>query len=620
MTIISLVLISACTKTNPDESAPTAEPIVFGSSIQATPSKTSTPNTQFDTTTSDNNISIFIDNDATKFATGDRIRLIGYRAPAPGPTTSFNSPFLKETEFTYNATKEIFTSSATTAFWQLGKAHNFYGYYPSSLTPTISSTTITAPLTVTPGTAVAQDVMLAQTQTPVYNGATALSTDLTFSHKLSKVKFIIKREPDATPSKLTAIEFQTSSKAASIDLTTGNVTLTPGKVTLSKTFAPLTITAAEQAVPAEWIVLPNDLLSNIILTIDNKKMKLINAGSTTNTVQGKINVITITVKANKITFTTDITPWSDAPLKDIDENGQYSLSVDKALLTLTGVAISGSITYSTTFPQGATVTTEPQPWLTQTSPGNESPITLSATLNNTGATRESSVTITAGRLSKKVIVRQTIPPKIGDYYYSDHSFSTIYAPPQGTTLMGVIYRVETDGTGMIVETTESTPGIMWGEAGLLSYANSETNGKKNTNTVIQIINWQAKYVAFDYCQRKNTDFINIDWYLPSTSETKALYAGTCGLRWVPSGATTGQINNWANNIDMPGNANYATNRAAFNNRLTAASAAPLAPERYWSSTEATSTAAWSVSFASGLGGSRSKADNLAVRSRCIRAF
>lgn len=242
---------------------------------------------------------------------------MGYRAEVTGGTTNFSNPFMKGAKFTYGADAK-FTSTDASAFWERNKYHNFYAYYPDDLT-VIEGTATEAPkveLAVTPTSGIAQDVMHAKAVgTAVYDG-TVLSANLRFTHRLSKVKFKITKDDNANATELQKIEFLMGKNAGAFDVITGAISGTTGAATLSTAALTQTITGTALDVTGEWIVLPEDVINGIKVTVDGVDITTVDKSIPT--AQGKIRVITITIKAGSIEMTSSIEKWGTDEDQNID--------------------------------------------------------------------------------------------------------------------------------------------------------------------------------------------------------------------------------------------------------------------------------------------------------------
>lgn len=340
LSALVLAAMASCTKTDTGpEAVDTSNSITFGSSIEAATKVRA--------------------DDATAFENGEAISVYGYRIDAAATTTDFTANlFLTKTEFTFDGTK--FSSADAAAIWQVGKAHNFYAYHPTTLTVTNNTTGATAPLTVVASTGIdaATDVMIANVSTPIYDGSKK-SAKLDFKHVLSKVRFKIKKElTTSMDAELTKIEFKMKSNAGTVNLVTGAVTNTAGSVTMSKdvTFTVDNTVATE--VPVNWMVLPIDEISDMILTIDGVQMKVTNANSTIATEAGKITSMIITVKSTGITFETSIDPWGDSEKEagDLEPVTPPIIEYGKAPFAEKGPVTYGSTTTSYNGKHGAGAT------------------------------------------------------------------------------------------------------------------------------------------------------------------------------------------------------------------------------------------------------------------------
>ena len=116
-------------------------------------------------------------------------------------------------------------------------------------------------------------------------------------------------------------------------------------------------------------------------------------------------------------------------------------------------------------------------------------------------------------------------PKVGDYYYSDGTWSTENKATDANPILGVVYEVNADGTGKVVSLTEGT-NLKWGSTGVTTGATSIT-GKENTDKVFAVIASQSytlsDYPIFNACQEQRTNTGNNGWYVPCDKEYVALF-------------------------------------------------------------------------------------------------
>lgn len=297
LAILAVVALASCSKKPDGPQLNNDNRIVFGSSIEAQTKA--------------------IADDAEAFTTNDVIGVMGYLADATGETTNFSTPFMDKVKFTYGADAK-FTSNDNNALWKTGKFHNFYAYYPNDLTVT-NGTATDAPkvaLAVTATSGIAQDVMHAKAVGAVAYSGTAFSEKLAFTHRLSKVKFKITKDAKASATTLQKIEFSMGKNAGSFDVISGAVTGTASAVALSTGVLNQTINGTAQDVTGEWIVLPDDVINDIKVTVDGVVISTTDKSITT--AQGKIRVITITLGAGGIEMTSSIQEWGVDDDQNID--------------------------------------------------------------------------------------------------------------------------------------------------------------------------------------------------------------------------------------------------------------------------------------------------------------
>ena len=118
-------------------------------------------------------------------------------------------------------------------------------------------------------------------------------------------------------------------------------------------------------------------------------------------------------------------------------------------------------------------------------------------------------------------------PKVGDYYYKDNTWSTENKATNDNPIIGVVYKVNDDGTtGKVVSLTEGT-NLKWGPTSVTTGATSKTNGKENTEKVFTLIASQSytlsDYPIFNACQEQRTSTGNDRWYIPGSSDYAHLF-------------------------------------------------------------------------------------------------
>jgi hypothetical protein len=118
-------------------------------------------------------------------------------------------------------------------------------------------------------------------------------------------------------------------------------------------------------------------------------------------------------------------------------------------------------------------------------------------------------------------------PKVGDYYYKDNTWSTEDKATVDNPIIGVVYKINDDGTtGKVVSLTEGT-NLKWGPTSVTTGATSTKSGKENTEKVFTLIASQSytlsDYPIFNACQEQRTNTGNDRWYIPGSSDYAHLF-------------------------------------------------------------------------------------------------
>lgn len=121
---------------------------------------------------------------------------------------------------------------------------------------------------------------------------------------------------------------------------------------------------------------------------------------------------------------------------------------------------------------------------------------------------------------------ETISAKVGDYYYKDGTWSPENKATDANPIIGVVYKVNADGTGKVVSPTEGTD-LTWGPDNVTTEATLSENGKENTEMIFTKVS-QGTYTLSDYpifnaCQDLRTSTGNDGWYIPHTREYVHLF-------------------------------------------------------------------------------------------------
>ncbi len=183
------------------------------------------------------------------------------------------------------------------------------------------------------------------------------------------------------------------------------------------------------------------------------------------------------------------------------------------------------------------------------------------------------------------------PVAVGDYYYSDNTFSAAYDNTK--TAIGIVFWVDpADATkGKIVSLDEGRG--EWGpqdinehEAGV-DGIRSDADGKTATKNLITLrkdeVDFATNYYAFNFAYEKNDSDVNGPWYLPAKDELMKLYS-------------------W-----------WDTNQPANNLIITTAGGTMLASDFYKSATESYTGTNMCVNFSYGISSTNSKTSNDRVR-------
>ena len=118
-------------------------------------------------------------------------------------------------------------------------------------------------------------------------------------------------------------------------------------------------------------------------------------------------------------------------------------------------------------------------------------------------------------------------PKVGDYYYKDGTWSTDAKTTNDNPIIGVVYKVNDDGTtGKVVSLTEGTGA--WTTAGNTAGTGATgDNGKSNTDKIFagvaETTYVLTNYPIFNACQELRTSTGNDGWYIPVPMEYVALF-------------------------------------------------------------------------------------------------
>ena len=183
-------------------------------------------------------------------------------------------------------------------------------------------------------------------------------------------------------------------------------------------------------------------------------------------------------------------------------------------------------------------------WLTTSRSGNT--VSYSASANESQSSRTATITVNYGDQSFDVVVTQNGKPApiyaVGDYYNVNG-------------VEGVVFEISDGGRHGKIVSVDQAAEVSWGPEGVNAPADSETNGKANTDAIMALAN-RGSYPAFTWCRGKGPN-----WYLPALNELQAIYR----------------------------------NKDAINATLRAQGYTEISNRWYWSSTEFNEFSAWHVS-------------------------
>lgn len=303
ISMLAMAAMVSCTNEieNPDqpkvnENDPVA--ITFGSSIVGIQTKAVTES-------------------STQFENDDKIKVYGYKGES-SITGYLNSEFMKAVEFSYNTTTN-FTATDQSAVWERGATHHFFAVYPSTLTIT-EATSSAAPsisITTTDNTGIADDIMYAQItgDNAIKYDGTAKTGALAFSHKLAKIKLVIKTTDANVKANLSKIVYTVANSEATLDIVSGTISnaTTAKAVSFTKDLTSSTQELSTTDYTPEGfspMILPTNTVSSIVLTINGSDFKLESGNLTDVTISaGNVTTITLTVGATGVGFTSSITAW-----------------------------------------------------------------------------------------------------------------------------------------------------------------------------------------------------------------------------------------------------------------------------------------------------------------------
>lgn len=217
--------------------------------------------------------------------------------------------------------------------------------------------------------------------------------------------------------------------------------------------------------------------------------------------------------------------------------------------------------------------------------------------------------------------------KVGYYLFNDGTWEQGAIVP-GKTCVGYIYYVNADNRSGKAVSLDEQEQLMWSKAlAPVPEGTDVLDGMLNRSKITVLADWEENFPAEAWCVAKSDD--RFEWYLPAVDELRQLFAASCGLKWVESGADEAnkEVNNWTGNsvtmVQKDGEPDidpYPTERAAFNANLAKAGGTALSADKYWSSTLMSDEMATFLSFEGGYSNGQPKQYFHVCRTRAITRF
>ena len=226
------------------------------------------------------------------------------------------------------------------------------------------------------------------------------------------------------------------------------------------------------------------------------------------------------------------------------------------------------------------------------------------------AAGEAVITASCGNLSAECNVTVAAMPLLGDYYYSDGTWSTEFDASKEA--IGLVFYIAPDySSGKILsldefydpDNGEYASYTQWctGEMEEVG-CNHEFEGRLNMDIMKGHPGWEENYPPFKWCADKTDG--GMEWYLPASAELRQMICGMCGVKWMSEGADedNNEINDWGDNERYLNGSEWKDEKEAFNARVEAAGGEPIecGGNMYWASTEQDANYAGKMVFLTGM--------------------
>lgn len=220
------------------------------------------------------------------------------------------------------------------------------------------------------------------------------------------------------------------------------------------------------------------------------------------------------------------------------------------------------------------------------------------------------ITALCGEITAECVVTVIPMPQLGDYYYSDGTWSTELDASKET--IGLVFYITPDYTSGKILSLDEFYNPEGGEyasytkwcTGEMEYVgcSHEFEGRLNMEIMKEHPGWEENYPPFKWCADKTDG--GLEWYLPATAELRQMLCGMVGYKWMSEGAEeeNNEINDWGDNERYLNGSEYADEKEAFNARVVAAGGEPLecGGNMYWASNEQDANYAGKIVFLTGM--------------------